>query len=167
MSDDDTDDTDDILDYFNRSPFRDLLDIEVTEAAEGRAVGRLQFGEKHSSNRRQAIAQGGVAFSLADSVAGAAATALVGFPTPTIDFRIDYLAPATDDLVATAETVREGGETAVVDVEVVQPDGDADEFRRDTEADDDAESRTVAVGRGVYKTSDLPDDAPWDLDQGE
>ncbi|OYR66416.1 hypothetical protein DJ71_22035 [Halorubrum sp. E3] len=140
MSDDDTDDTDDILDYFNRSPFRDLLDIEVTEAAGGRAVGRLQFGEKHSSNRRQAIAQGGVAFSLSYSVAGA---------------------------VASSYTVREGGETAVVDVEVVQPDGDADEFRRDTEADDDAESRTVAVGRGVYKTSDLPDDAPWDLDQGE
>ncbi|WP_128905234.1 PaaI family thioesterase [Halorubrum amylolyticum] len=157
MSDDGNDgnDGEDILDYFNRSPYRDLLDIEVTEAADGRAAGRLRFGEKHSSNRRQAIAQGGVAFSLADSVAGAAATALVGFPTPTIDFRIDYLAPATDDLVATAETVREGGETAVVDVEVVQPEGD------------DSDGRRVAVGRGVYKTSDLPDDAPWDLDQGE
>ncbi|PAU84131.1 thioesterase [Halorubrum salipaludis] len=155
MSDDDGRGGDDILDYFNRSPYRDLLDIEVTEAADGRAAGRLRFSEKHSSNRRRAIAQGGVAFSLADSVAGAAATALVGFPTPTIDFRIDYLAPATDDLVATAEVVREGGETAVVDVEVVQPAGD------------DADDRNVAVGRGVYKTSDLPDDAPWDLDQGD
>lgn len=144
-----------ILDYFNRSPYRDLLDIEVTEAADGYAEGTLDFGEKHSSNRRQAIAQGGVAFSLADSVAGAAATSLVGFPTPTIDFRIDYLAPATDDLAATAEVVREGGETAVVDVEVVQPEGG------------DADGRAVAVGRGIYKTSDLPEDAPWDIDQGE
>ncbi len=138
-----------ILDYFNRSPYRDLLDIAVTEAADGYAEGTLDFGEKHSSNRRQAIAQGGVAFSLADSVAGAAATSLVGFPTPTIDFRIDYLAPATRDLAATAEVVREGGETAVVDVEVV-----------------DADGREIAVGRGVYKTSDLPDDAPWDIEQG-
>ncbi|WP_123621250.1 PaaI family thioesterase [Halorubrum sp. CSM-61] len=163
----DGDDEGDILDYFNRSPYRDLLDIEVTEAADGRAAGRLRFGEKHSSNRRRAIAQGGVAFSLADSVAGAAATALAGFPTPTIDFRIDYLAPATDDLVATAEVVREGGETAVVDVEVVQPEGDADEYLNEPRNRADADDRTVAVGRGVYKTSDLPDDAPWDLDQGK
>ncbi|WP_418284488.1 PaaI family thioesterase [Halorubrum sp. DTA46] len=156
-----------ILAYFNRSPFRDLLDIEVTEAADGRAVGCLRFGEKHSSNRQQAIGQGGVAFSLADSIAGAAATSLVGFPTPTIDFRIDYLSPATDDLVATAEAVREGGETAVVDVAVVQPASDADEYLSADGERPDREGREVAVGRGVYKTSDLPDDAPWDIDQGE
>lgn len=162
---------DDILDYFNRSPYRDLLDIKVTEAADGRAAGRLRFGEKHSSNRRQAIAQGGVAFSLADSVAGAAATSLVGFPTPTIDFRIDYLAPATDDLAATATVVREGGETAVVDVTVVEVDdeknADGDDDGNDDGGWDDPDGTEVAVGRGVYKTSDLPDDAPWDLDQGE
>ena len=162
---------DDVLDYFNRSPYRDLLDIEVTEAADGCAAGRLRFDEKHSSNRRQAIAQGGVAFSLADSVAGAAATSLVGFPTPTIDFRIDYLAPATGDLAATAAVVREGGETAVVDVTVVEVDGEEiDDVENADEADggwDDPAGTEVAVGRGVYKTSDLPDDAPWDLDQGE
>ena len=141
---------DPILDYFNRSPYRTLLDITITAAGDGAAEGRLEFGDKHSSNRRSRIGQGGVAFSLADSVAGAAATALVGFPTPTIDFRIDYLAPATGDLFATAEVVREGGETAVVDVEVVDDDGDE-----------------IAVGRGVYKTSDLPDDAPWDIEQGD
>ncbi|GAB7090696.1 hotdog fold thioesterase [Halorubrum luteum] len=144
-------DDDPILAYFNRSPYRDLLDIEVTVASEGHAEGRLAFGEKHSSNRTRAVAQGGVTFSLADSVGGAAATSLVRFPTPTIDFRIDYLAPATGDLFATADVVREGGETAVVDVTVV----DADE----------AHGSEIAVGRGVYKTGDLPDDAPWDIDQ--
>ena len=160
-------DEDPILAYFNRSPFRDLLDIELTEAAEGRAVGCLRFGEKHSSNRQRAIGQGGVAFSLADSVAGAAATSLVGFPTPTIDFRIDYLSPATDDLVAIAEAVREGGETAVVDVEVVQPESKASECLNIDSKRPDRDHREVAVGRGVYKTSELPDDAPWDIDQGE
>jgi uncharacterized protein (TIGR00369 family) len=159
----------DILGYFNRSPYRDLLNIEVTAAADGRAAGRLTFGEKHSSNRRRAIAQGGVAFSLADSIAGAAATSLVGFPTPTIDLRIDYLAPATDDLLAVAEAVREGDETAVVDVTVMQVDGDGDaeEYLSGAAASDDVDGREVAVGRGVYQTSELPDDAPWDLDQGE
>ncbi|MGM0447065.1 MAG: PaaI family thioesterase [Methanobacteriota archaeon] len=169
--------SDDVLDYFNRSPYRDLLDIEVIQAADARAAGRLRFGEKHSSNRRTAIAQGGVVFSLADSVAGAAATALVGFPTPTIDFRIDYLAPATGDLVAVAEVVREGGETAVVDVTVAQiADGenDADEAHADTRPATSVDPReavdageTVAAGRGVYKTSDLPADAPWDIDQSD
>ena len=174
--------SDDVLDYFNRSPYRDLLDIEVTQAADGRAAGQLRFAEKHSSNRRTAIAQGGVAFSLADSVAGAAATALVGFPTPTIDFRIDYLAPATGDLVAVAEVVRDGDETAVVDVTVAQiADGEngadeahADEAHADTPPATSVDPReavdageTVAAGRGVYKTSDLPADAPWDIDQGE
>ncbi|WP_418281320.1 PaaI family thioesterase [Halorubrum sp. DTA98] len=141
---------DPILDYFNRSPYREHLDIEVTAAADGHAEGELSFAEKHSSSRNRDVGQGGVAFSLADSVGGAAATSLVGVPTPTIDFRIDYLAPATTDLVATAAVVRDGRETAVVDVEVVDIDG-----------------TDVALGRGVYKTGDLPGDAPWDIDQGE
>ncbi|TKX74571.1 PaaI family thioesterase [Halorubrum sp. GN11_10-6_MGM] len=162
---------DPILEYFNRSPYRTLLEIEVTEAADGRAAGRLRFAEKHSSNRRRPIAQGGVAFSLADSVAGAAATALVGSPTPTIDFRIDYLAPATGDLVATADVVREGGETAVVDVTVAQVEGGRDgDASPETSLDPReavAAGESVAVGRGVYKTSDLPADAPWDIDQGD
>lgn len=141
---------DEILDYFNRSPYRNLLDIEVTVADDGHAEGRLAFDSaKHSSNRRRDVAQGGVAFSLADSVGGAAATSLVGVPTPTIDFRIDYLAPATTDLTATADVRREGSETAVVDVTVRDVDGDE-----------------IAAGRGLYKTGELPDDAPWELDQG-
>lgn len=135
-----------ILQYFNSSPFRELVGIEITEAADGHAAGRLPLGEEHSSNDRNLVAQGGVAFTLADSVGGAAAVSLAERPTPTIDFRIDYLAPATTDLHATADVVRDGSETSLVDVEV-----------------SDADGELVARGTGVYKTSDLPESAPWDL----
>jgi len=134
------------LDYFNSSPFRSLVGIEITAAEDGHAEGRLDLGEEHSSNDRNLVAQGGVTFTLADSVGGAAAVSKHGEPTPTIDFRIDYLAPATEDLSATGDVVRDGSETSLVDVEVR-----------------DSSDELVARGTGVYKTSDLPGDAPWDL----
>jgi uncharacterized protein (TIGR00369 family) len=137
-----------VIEYFNESPFRELVGVEITEAADGHAEGRLPLGEEHSSNDRNLVAQGGVAFTLADSVGGAAAVSLHERPTPTIDFRIDYLAPATADLRATGDVVRNGRETSLVDVEV-----------------HDVSGELVARGTGVYKTSDLGGDAPWDLGQ--
>ncbi|MES3517852.1 MAG: PaaI family thioesterase [Natronomonas sp.] len=137
-----------VLEYFNESPYRKLLGIEIVEATDGHAEGRLELDQKHSSSTKRVIAQGGVTFSLADSVGGAAAVSLQGQPTPTIDFRIDYLEPATNDLRATAEVRRYGEETSVVDVLVT-----------------DATGTDVAVGRGVYKTNDPPADGPWEIEQ--
>ena len=107
-----------IIEHLNQSPFRELVGIEITDIEEGRAEGRLPLEQKHSSRRGDLIAQGGVAFTLADSVGGAAAISLEGRPTPTIDFRIDYLRPATTDLRAIGEVTRSGSETSVVDVVV-------------------------------------------------
>lgn len=139
-----------IIEYFNKSPFRELLGIEITAAADGHAEGRLALSEKHSSSRKRLIAQGGVAFTLADSVGGAATVSVERQPTPTIDFRIDYLRPATRDLRAEADVVRRGSETSFVAVEIHDVDGSH-----------------VASGHGVYKTSGLAADAPWDLEQTE
>lgn len=136
-----------VREYFNRGPFRELVGIEITEAADGYAEGVLPLEEKHSSNRKNLIAQGGVAYTLADSVGGAAAVSLYEKPTPTIDFRIDYLNPGTDDLYATGEVVRDGEETALVEVDV-----------------HDEAGTQIASGRGLYKTSGLTEEAPWDLD---
>lgn len=133
-----------VTEYFNRSPFRELLDIEVTEAADGHAEGRLALSDKHSSSRQGTIAQGGVQFTLADTLGGAAAVSVEGKPTPTIDMRIDYLSPATTDLVGEADIVRYSS-TAVAEVDIEDKDGEP-----------------VASATGVYKVGDLPDDAPWD-----
>lgn len=137
-----------LLEHLNRGPFRELVGIEITSVGDGYAEARLSLEQKHSSRQGGLIAQGGVTFTLADSVGGAAAISLEGRPTPTIDFRIDYLRPATGDLRATGEVTRSGSETSVVDVLVT-----------------DADDNEVALGRGVYKTSELASDAPWEIER--
>lgn len=125
----------DIEDFFEAMPFADLLGVEVTEAAEGHAKGRIAMREELSWNSDQMMAHGGVTFTLADTVGGAALVSLVDQPVPTIDMRIDYLNAGKGDLRAEAEVVRQGGDVGVVDVNVSAEDG-----------------TRIAQARGVYKT---------------
>lgn len=125
----------DIEGFFEGMPFADLLGIEVTEAADGHAKGRVEMRPELSWNEDRIVAHGGVTFTLADTVGGAALVSVVDQPVPTIDMRIDYLEAATGDLRAEADVVRIGGEVGTVDVVVF-----------------DEEGTTVADVRGVYKT---------------
>ncbi|PSP75619.1 thioesterase [Halobacteriales archaeon QS_1_68_20] len=126
----------DIEEFFETMPFADLLGVEVTEAEEGHAEGRIEMREELSWNADRLMAHGGVTFTLADTVGGAALVSLVDQPVPTIDMRIDYLEAGTGDLYAEADVVRQGGDVGVVDVDVYA-------------ADDDT---LIADARGVYKT---------------
>lgn len=134
----------DVTDAFEYMPFTNLLGIELTEAADGYAEGHVEMREELSSMPGGSIAHGGVTYSLADTVGGAAVISLVQDVAPTIDMRMDYLAPATDDLYAEAEVVREGGSVAVVSIEVW-----------------DVDDHHVATARGVYKTGGDSQDTPW------
>ncbi len=124
----------DIEAFFESMPFADLLGIEVTEAADGHAEGSLAMRPDLSWNEDRVMAHGGVTFTLADTVGGAALVSLVDQPVPTIDMRIDYLEAGTGDLTATADVVRLGGDVGVVDVDV------------------HAGDTHIADARGVYKT---------------
>ncbi|MGM0604231.1 MAG: PaaI family thioesterase [Halobacteriota archaeon] len=135
---------DGLTELLNDTPFVSEMGIELTAAADGKATGRLTLRARHSSVPGRQIAHGGVAYALADTVGGAAVLSLHGKPTPTIDMRIDYLAPAQTDLHARAEVVRDGGSVTVVDVHV-----------RDTEG------TRVAEARGAYKTSGGNGDTAW------
>ena len=126
----------DIEAFFEEMPFADLLGVEVTEAADGHAEGYLAMREDLSWNADRLMAHGGVTFTLADTVGGAALVSEVDQPVPTIDMRIDYLDAGTGDLRAEADVVRVGGDVGTVDVEVFA-------------AEDDT---LVADARGVYKT---------------
>lgn len=126
----------DIEAFFEEMPFADLLGVEVTEAENGHAEGRLEMRKELSWNADRQMAHGGVTFTLADTVGGAALVSEVDQPVPTIDMRIDYLDAGTGDLRAEAEVVRVGGDVGTVDVEVY--------------AEED--STLVADARGVYKT---------------
>jgi uncharacterized protein (TIGR00369 family) len=135
----------DLAEIFNSLPFVEHLGIEVTEVGEGRAEGRLEFRPEHSSVPGGQVAHGGVTYALADTIGGVAVASLDPAPTPTIDMRIDYLSPATDDLHASAEVLRAGGNVATVEVTVR-----------------DAEGSRVADATGVYKTTGADGDSPWE-----
>ncbi|MEF8787200.1 MAG: PaaI family thioesterase [Haloarculaceae archaeon] len=125
----------DVKEFFENMPFADLLGIEVTTAEDGHAEGHIEMHEDLSWNSDRVMAHGGVTFTLADTVGGAALVSMVDQPVPTIDMRIDYLEAGTGDLRAEADVTREGGDVGVVDVEVYAEDG-----------------TRVADARGVYKT---------------
>ncbi len=126
----------DIEEFFETMPFADLLGVEVTEATEGHAEGRLEMREELSWNADELMAHGGVTFTLADTVGGAALVSLVDQPVPTIDMRIDYLDVGSGDLYAEADVVRRGGDVGTVDVDVYAA----------------ADDTLIADARGVYKT---------------
>jgi uncharacterized protein (TIGR00369 family) len=140
----------DIETVFEGMPFTDLLGIEVTSAADGHAEGTLELTEEHSSVPWRTVAHGGVAYALADTVGGAAVISLHQRATPTVDMRIDYLSPATEDLVAEADVIRNGSGVAVVEVSV-----------------HDVEGRHVADARGVYKTGGGDDENTWHDERAE
>jgi len=135
----------DIPALFDRMPFSDHLGIELLSAEDGHAVGRLELGDEHSSSPETMVAHGGVTGALADTVGGAAALSANDAVTPTVDMRIDYLAPATGGtLRAEADLVRNGDSVATVDVDVTDDEGTA-----------------TATARGTYKTGGSEGDSAW------
>ena len=66
----------DIEAFFEGMPFADMLGVEVTEAADGHAEGYLEMREELSWNEDRVMAHGGVTFTLADTVGGAAPWAI-------------------------------------------------------------------------------------------
>jgi len=125
----------DIEAFFEGMPFASMLGVEVTDAEDGHAEGYLEMRDELSWNQDKLMAHGGVTFTLADTVGGAALVSVVDQPVPTIDMRIDYLSAATGDIRAEADVVRVGGDVGTVDVEVYS---EGDELLADV--------------RGVYKT---------------
>lgn len=133
-----------LTELFNQTPFVEHLGIEITEASDGYAEARLPFSDEIRSDSSGSVAHGGATYALADSVGGAAVISLTEAVSPTIDMRIDYLAPATSDLTATAEVIRFGSSVAMVRVEVF----------------DEADER-VATAQGTYKTGGQGETTPW------
>lgn len=113
------------------------LVLETADAEKGIAVLRQPYKPELSLFPETGYYHGGVIASLVD-VAGAVACGLtLGRPTPTANFRVDFLkSPAKVDLIATGRLVRTGRTLAVADVEI---------------SDDSGE--IYAIGRGTFSVS--------------
>lgn len=119
--------------------FHQLIGVRLEQAdvEAGVAVLRQPYDPRLSIFPDAGVYHGGVIASLID-VAGAVACGLqVGRPTPTVNFRVDFLkSPAKVDLIATGKVVRAGKSIAVADVEI---------------SDDKGE--VYSVGRGTFSLS--------------
>jgi uncharacterized protein (TIGR00369 family) len=134
----------DLQSLFNQIPFVRLLGIELDEVGDGTAIGRLPVREELLSNPSGEVIHGGATYALADTVGGAAVISLSGDVSPTVDMRMDYLAPATTDLRAEAEVVRFGEHLALARVEI-----------------HDVTGTHVATAQGTYKTGGQGEQTPW------
>jgi uncharacterized protein (TIGR00369 family) len=126
----------DVQALLDDSPYLSFMGIRVESADSGTDTLILRLPMRPEFERRPGSGQfhGGVIASLID-VAGDYVLAMrLGNVVPTVNFRTDFLRPATDTaLVATARVRRTGRSVAVVDVDV-----------------HDEDSRLVAIGRGTY-----------------
>jgi uncharacterized protein (TIGR00369 family) len=134
----------DLVALFNEIPFHDLLGIEMTAAEGGAATAELDYDDRLLSNPHGDVLHGGATYALADAAGGAAVISLTHRVAPTVDMRLDYLAPATTDLRAEADVVRHGDSLAMVRVEIFGTEGEH-----------------VATGHGTYKTGGGGEDTPW------
>jgi uncharacterized protein (TIGR00369 family) len=125
-------------DFINEMPMTQFLGMEITEAADGHARGRLPFRDELTFDTGRFVTlHGAASFALADNVGAAAVMSHFEEPRPafTIDIRMDYLSAATSDLTAEAEVIRFGDSVGVADVTVEDEDGEP-----------------VVVARGNYRT---------------
>ncbi|MXR51012.1 hotdog fold thioesterase [Halovenus sp. WSH3] len=138
-----------ITDLFNQMPYAKLLGIEVTEAGDGYAEGVLPFDDDLRSNPYGEVAHGGATYALADTIGGAAVISLTEDVSPTIDMRIDYLAPVKRDIYASAEVIRHGSDVSLARVEI-----------------EDSDGTQVATAQGTYKTGGQGNETDWDGERG-
>lgn len=97
--------------------YSNLTGIEILEAKDGRAVGRIVLEKKHMNPIGSV--HGGCIFTMVDTVSGTAFVT-TGKSCTTLSSNIDYLSAAINSkvLTATAEPARIGRHIAVYDVKV-------------------------------------------------
>lgn len=90
-------------------PFGGLIGLRITECGDGRAVAEIEVEERH--HNPNAVAHGGVLFSLADTSMGAALRSLLdeGQVSATIEIQIRYLKAVRSGLVRAETQVRHKG----------------------------------------------------------
>jgi len=121
-----------------KSPFNSFLGIEIQSAnpESQELTARVSLRPEFERGRGTGQWHGGVIAALIDIVGDYGLVMLLGRPLPTINFRVDYLRPASNtSLLFVARVRRAGKSIGVVDIDVLNE-----------------ESVLVAVGRANYST---------------
>jgi len=121
---------------FDRSPFIAFMGLKVLSLDHDKSILIARMPLRPELERRPGTRQfhGGPIASFIDVVGDFAIGMLVGGGVPTINLRIDYLRPAVGYYVDASAVVRRAGRsTAVIDIDVCDPDG-----------------KLLAIGRGLY-----------------
>jgi uncharacterized protein (TIGR00369 family) len=109
---------------------------ERADAASQTVVVRMPMRAELERTPDSGQWHGGAIAALIDTAGDYALALVLGGAVPTINFRTDFLRPATGAALLATATIRRAGRTiGVVDVDV-----------------HDQERRLVAVGRGCYST---------------
>lgn len=112
------------------------LGLEVIAVDEASLTMRMPIGRLSERLPDTGQFHGGAIATLIDVAGDMVLMAALGHGVPTINFRVDFLRPATGAaLTAVAESRRTGKTVAVVDIDVF-----------------DSEQRLVATGRGCYSS---------------
>lgn len=105
-----------------RNPFAKYIGMELLEVREGYASGRISF-EKQYENIYGGM-HGGCAYSLADTLAGIAASTYGEYVT-TVNASMNYLLPVenTEYVNCKAQVLRHGRKVSVIRVEISNDSG--------------------------------------------
>ena len=120
------------------SPLHRMFELQITAAdATAKSVTlQMPFGIASARDDKSDQFHGGAIASLIDIAGDFALISVLGYGVPTINFRVDYLRAAKAPLLtAIAQVQRAGRSVGVVDISVV-----------------DSEGQTIALGRGCYST---------------
>jgi uncharacterized protein (TIGR00369 family) len=115
------------------SPFQKFLGLELLRTEEGLVELRLPFRPEFRRLNGEDAIHGGILSAVIDIAGDYAVMTRCAGDVPTVDLRVDYLRPASGNLVVVARAVKVGRTLGVADVEVR-----------------DEEGRVVALGRGTY-----------------
>lgn len=126
----------DIQEMLDASPFIAFMNLEVLSADAETETVVMKMPLRPEFERRAGTGQfhGGPIAALIDTAGDYAVVLKSGGGVPTINFRVDYLRPASNtSLTATAVARRIGRTVAVVDIDVTDDNG-----------------KLCAIGRGTY-----------------
>ncbi|GAB7140182.1 thioesterase family protein [Deferribacterales bacterium RsTz2092] len=117
------------------APFHQWMNINVIDAGEGFVEMTATYRDEWLGNPDKHSSHGGIVAGLIDLAADFSLYTYIGRGVPTIDLRVDFLAPAIGNLMAVGKAIKYGKRISTAEANIYNADG-----------------KLVASGRGTFLT---------------